>query len=176
MIWKLSNVVPIPKGDLKKNDVQSYRPISLLPIISKSLEKHFHQLISEFVSENKLLSDDQFGFRPGQCTTTPLVLSIHEWHKALENKMKVACVFFNIRKAFDSVPHNALLNKIFILKFPQVILQWLFSYLTSCSSSSWLPVKSGVPQGLILCPLLFLLYMNDISNIPLSSGSKLFLF
>ena len=84
--WKLSNVVPIPKGDKKKNEVQSYRPISLLLIISKVLERHFHQLISEFISKNNILANDQFGFWPGRCTTTPLLLSIHEWHKALESR------------------------------------------------------------------------------------------
>ena len=87
--WKLSNVVPIPKGDKKKNEVQSFRPISLLPIISKVLERHFHQLISEFIFKNNILADDQFGFRPGHCTTTPLLQSMHDWHKALESRKSV---------------------------------------------------------------------------------------
>ena len=91
--WKLSNVVPIPKGDTKKNEVQSYRPISLLPMVSKVLERHFHQLISEFISKNNILTDDQFGFQPGRCTTTPLLLPIHEWHKELESRKRRALLF-----------------------------------------------------------------------------------
>ena len=173
--WKLSNTVPIPK-DSSKHDVRSYRPISLLPIISKILEKHLHHLIQDFVSSNNVLSENQFGFCSGRSTVTPLLLAIHQWHCSLEDKHRVACVFFDIRKAFDSVPHVALLNKLYKLQTPSVIFHWLISYVSSrfqrvIVNASWLPVK-----GSILGPLLFLLYTNDISKIPLSSGSKLYLF
>ena len=86
--------------------------------------------------------------------------------------------------SFDSVPHNALLNKIYHLKVPAIILRWLINYLMNryqkavfkgCSST-WLPVRSGVLQGSILGPLLFLLYINDISDVSLSSRTKLFVF
>ena len=62
----------------QQNEVQSYRPISLLPMVSKVLERHFHELISEFISKNNILTDDQFGFQPGRCTTTPLLLHQHQ--------------------------------------------------------------------------------------------------
>ena len=90
-------------------------------------------------------------------------------------------MFLDIKKAFDSVPHNTLLNKLYHLKTPSIILRWMIGYLSNrfqqvvfkgCSST-WLPVRLGVPQGSIL---IFLLYMNDISDVPLSPGTKRLLF
>ena len=128
--WKLSHIVPIPK-ESSKQDVRFYRPISLLPTISKCLERHIYRLLLEYLSSNQLLSDAQFGFRSGRSTVMPLLLATHQWHTTLESHKQVACVFFDLRKAFDSVPHQALLNKLHNLQVPGTLLLWLFNYLSN---------------------------------------------
>ena len=152
--WKLSHVVPIPK-ESSCHSVQSFQPISLLSILSKCLEKHLHQLLLEHFESNSVLSDSQFGFRKGRSTIVPLMVAVHHSHQFLERKQQVMCVFFDIHKAVDSVPHQALLNKLSSLNIPFILLRWLTGYLTSRLQhvalggvcSPWLPVKSGVPQG-----------------------------
>ena len=100
--WKRSNVVPIPK----ETDIRFYRPIPLLPIISKTLEHHVYSLLSEHLAAHNILSTNQFGFQPGRNTTTPLLIAIHKWHSALDNHQHVGLCLFDLKKVFDSVPHQ----------------------------------------------------------------------
>ena len=116
--WKLSNVVPIPK-DGPKNSVESFRPISLLSVASKVLEKHIQCSLLEHFTNNDILSDNQYGFRRNRSTILPILFASHRWHSSLEKNKSVACIFFDLRKAFDSIPHQALLNKLHGYEVPE---------------------------------------------------------
>ena len=129
--WKLANVLPIPKNS-HIQDLQSYRPISLLSIISKTLERFVHRILMKHLSANLVITNHKYGFRPGRSTVTPLLLATHSWHNHLERRAQVGCFFFfDLCKAFDSVLHQALLNRLHGLNLPTTIFNWLQDYLSN---------------------------------------------
>ena len=109
--WKLSSVVPIPKSG-RSHSPDNYRPISLLSVLSKVLEKHIHTLLFRHLEQYYPLSDCQWGFRNGRSTVSALLLTVHHWLQLLESGMDVCAVFLDYRKAFDSVPHAPLMKKL----------------------------------------------------------------
>jgi len=120
--WKESLVVPIPKSGDRSNP-GNYRPISLLSVTSKLLERHYHWLITEHLSNSYPLAANQWGFQHGKSTTASLLAIVHYWLQALESGKEIVAIFYDLRKAFDSVPHAPLLQKLRITGLHQHIIK-----------------------------------------------------
>ena len=168
---KLAEIAPIHKGK-SKLDYTNYRPISILPIFSKVIEKLMYKRLLSFVYKNKILYPLQYEFQEGKSTELAFNTLLNKITESLENKMRTYCVLLDFAKAFDTVNHKILLKKLEYYGIRGTSLQWFESYLTNrkqCvkigdTHSQTDTIKCGVPQGSILGPLLFLIYINDIVN------------
>ena len=168
---KVARVVPIPKpGDPTK--ISNYRPISILPTLSKIFERVVYKQLYSYLEVNDILFSDQYGFRAGRSTSHAILNQLQFVYSNLDNGNLVLSIFLDFRKAFDSVNHDILLSKLNFYGVRGLAHSWFCSYLDNRmqytavgdARSPLEKIRFGVPQGSLLGPLLFLVFINDLPN------------
>ena len=177
--WSIGYITPIPKeGD--PLEAGNWRPISILPLPSKLLEQAVHHQVNTFLDNNHILDSRQQGFRPEYSTSTAIFKLVKDLFHNYDKGQSSSCIFVDYKKAFETLDHEILCQKLDMYNFSRKSVRWFRSYLssrkhfvrTNAGISAPSTVKYGVPQGSTLGPLLFILYVNDLLTFVDSTESK----
>ena len=168
---KIAKVCPIHK-DGSLNEINNYRPVSVLPSFSKIFEKVVYNRLIVYVNKLNILSNSQYGFRENHSTSMALIDFYDKVSKSIDERKFTIGIFIDLKKAFDTIDHKILLSKLNHYGVRGIALKWFENYLSERQqyvclndiNSPYRPISCGLPQGSILSPLLFIIYVNDIVN------------